>query len=120
MTTPTTANQAKLNALFEKGLPVEISNVMGQAIKEVNDERNKEKVVKAKELILEALKLQEQMNTEERKFNEQKKKFDKSLGKLMNRINGMMQNKPLDQIEQEEKEAEKASEGGAAEEPAST
>lgn len=98
-----TNNTDKLDALFQKGLKPEISDIMGQAIKEVNDKRNEEKVESAKKLIIEAISLKEQMDAEERSFFSKKNEFDKKLGKLMNRINGMMQNKPLDQIEEEEK-----------------
>ena len=98
-----TNNTDQLNSLLkDEGLAPDIANIMGQAIKEVTDEENIQKVKRCKDLVLKARELQSEMNAAERQFNGQKRKFDKQLGKLMKQINGMITGKPVEDEDADE------------------
>lgn len=103
--TVSTQNTAKLDEILKNGLTPDIKDVMGQAIKEVTDEENLQKVERCKELVKKARALQNEMNAAERQFLGQKKKFDKQLGKLMKQITGMMSGKPVSEDDDDDEEA---------------
>lgn len=80
-------------------------NILSEALKEVNQEDNEKKKEACKNLIRQCLDLQKQMDEAERAFTTQKSKCDKQLGKLVNRLNNMANNKPLDDGEEKPEEA---------------
>ena len=71
--TNNTDNLDKL--LKDDGLDPAIADIMGQAIKEVTDEENVQKVKACKELVTKALGLQKEMNAAKRQFDGQTKKI---------------------------------------------
>lgn len=80
-------------------------DVLREALKEVAKEDPECR--KAEEMIRKALDLKRQMDDAERQFTSQKKKWDKELGKTLQRLNNMAQNKPLDEgIQNDDKEKE--------------
>jgi hypothetical protein len=104
-----TPNTSKLDELLKPHQ--EEFNVLQEALKEVSKEDAESRKGKAKEMIRKALDLKRQMDEEERKFNGQKKKWDKELGKTLQRLANMANNKPLDEgVEKEggEKNEEEA------------
>jgi len=109
MSTAKTTNSQKLDDLLGKGLPPEVSDIVGQAIKEVNDEQSAKKLEACKELLRSAIELEDQKKSAERRFQSEIKKFDKQLGKLINRIKGMMSGKTPEQMDEEDKESSEES-----------
>jgi vacuolar-type H+-ATPase subunit H len=60
--------------------------ILGEALKELQESRKKEALEKARELIKKAVELRQQAYKAEQEFNKQKKKFDDELGKLLNQL----------------------------------
>lgn len=91
----TTPNISKLDELLKPHQ--EQFNVLQEALKEVAKEDTETRKGKAKEMIRKAVDLKRQMDEAERTFTAQKKKFDKELGKTLQRLANMSNNKPLDE-----------------------
>lgn len=72
-------------------------DVLKEALKEVAKEDGETRKGKAKEMIRKAMDLKRQMDEAEKQFNGQKKKWDKELGKTLQRLQNMANNKPLDE-----------------------
>jgi hypothetical protein len=96
-------NIERLNDLFKDQVASQTS-VLQEALTEITKEQGEQKKENAKKLIKEALALQDQMNQAERQFNSQKKKWDKSLGKVLNRLQNMASGKPVTLEDEEEEE----------------
>ena len=60
-----------------------------------------------------ALDLKRQMDEAERTFTSQKKKWDKELGKTLQRLTNMANNKPLDEGIEKDKPEESSEESGS-------
>lgn len=101
-----TPNTSKLDDLL-KPHQTEF-NVLQEALKEVAKEDSESRKGKAKEMIRKALDLKRQMDEAERQFNSQKKKWDKELGKTLQRLSNMANNKPLDEGVEKEGDSQKA------------
>lgn len=81
--------------------------LFGEVVKEIKEERAKEAKVKAKEQLIKAMQLREQMVKAEKDFNNQKQKMEKELGKVMNQIQGILSGKcPEENSCDEEKKAD--------------
>lgn len=106
-----TPNTSKLDELL-KPHQTEF-NVLQEALKEVAKEDSEARKGKAKEMIRKALDLKRQMDEAERKFTSEKKKWDKELGKTLNRLNNMANNRPLEEGEEKEKESNQQNEDAA-------
>lgn len=86
-------------------------DVLKEALKEVAKDDPETRKGKAKEMIRKALELKRQMDEAERQFTSQKKKWDKELGKTLQRLANMTQNKPLDEgIQKDDGKEEESSE----------
>ena len=71
----------------------------------------RERTWRAEEMIRKALELKQQMDDAERQFTSQKKKWDKELGKTLQRLTNIANNKPLDDgIQNDDKEKETSEE----------
>lgn len=79
-------------------------NVLQEALKEVSEEDMETRKKSAKEMIRKALELKKQMDDAEKQFSSQKKKWDKELGKTLQRLQNMANNRPLEEGVKEEKE----------------
>ena len=82
----------------------EAVNVLQEALREVSKEDADKRKDSAKDLVRKALSLQNEMNAAERQFNGAKKKFDKELGKVIQRLTNMANNRPLDEGVKDEKD----------------
>ena len=84
-------------------------DVLKEALKEVAKEDSESR--KAKEMIRKALELKRQMDDAARQFTSQKKKWDKELGKTLQRLTNIANDKPLDDdIQNDDKEKETSDE----------
>lgn len=110
MATPT-QNTSKLDDLLKPHQ--EEFNVLQEALKEVAKEDSETRKGKAKEMIRKALDLKRQMDEAERTFTSQKKKWDKELGKTLQRLTNMANNKPLDEGIEKDKPEESSEESGS-------
>ena len=70
----------------------------------VSEEDMETRKKSAKEMIRKALELKKQMDDAEKQFSSQKKKWDKELGKTLQRLQNMANNRPLEEGVKEEKE----------------
>lgn len=86
------------------------ADLFSEVVKEIADERHKEAKARAKEHLVKAIQLREQMAKARKDFDAQDKKFEKELGKALNQIDGILSGKSPDE-EKEEKEC--ANEGEA-------
>ena len=86
------------------------SELFGEVVKEIQEERAKKAKEQAKEHLVKAMALREQMEKARKDFEGQAKKFDKELGKVLNQIQGILTGRNPDE-EKEEKEC--ANEGEA-------
>lgn len=86
------------------------SELFSEVVKEIQEERLKEAKVRAKEHLVKAIGLREQMEKARRDFANQEKKFEKELGKVLNQIQGILSGKNPDE---EKEESEGAKEGEA-------
>lgn len=64
-------------------------DVLKAAIEEITEERAEKLQADAKTLLIQAIELRQQIKQAEAQFNGQIKKFNKTLGKLLNRIEAM-------------------------------
>lgn len=106
-----TQNTSKLEELLKPHQ--EEFNVLQEALKEVAKEDTETRKGKAKEMIRKAVELNRQMEEAERTFNSQKKKFDKELGKTLQRLNNMANNKPLEDGVEKEGSEKNSEESGS-------
>lgn len=81
------------------------NDVLKEALKEIGEERSKNAKTKAKEQLLKAIELRQQMAAKKREFENQYKKFEKELGKVLGQLDAMASGKSLEETETEEKEA---------------
>jgi DNA replication protein DnaD len=68
-------------------------DLFSEVVKEIQEERTKEAKAKAKEYLIKAMQLREQMEKAKRDFDTQYKKFEKELGKVLNQIQGILTGK---------------------------
>jgi uncharacterized phage infection (PIP) family protein YhgE len=80
------------------------AGVLQEAIKEINEENNKQLKQKAKDLLVQAMDLRRKMDAASKEFRKQEQKFAKELGKLLNRIEQMAQGRSGEPEEEEKKE----------------
>ncbi len=83
--------------------------ILGEALKEVQELRKQEALNRARDLIKKAVELRQQAYRAEQDFNKQKKKFDEELGKLLNQLRVSVEQETQPAAEQppaEEKPAE--------------
>lgn len=104
------ANSEKLTEMLEFDAakrPTLTQELFGEVVKEIREERVKDAKVKAKEQLVKAMQLREQMSKAEKDFNSQKQKMEKELGKVLNQIQGILSGKcPEENQECEKKEEE--------------
>lgn len=87
-------NVGRLDTLFE---PHEKKlDILGEALKEISEERAEKRKDAAKELLRKALDLKDQKERGRKEFEGKSRKFDKELGKVMNRLENMAKGRPLD------------------------
>lgn len=84
------------------------NDLFGEVVKEIQQERHDEAKKRAKEHLVKAINLREQMEKARKDFEGQAKKFDKELGKVLNQIQGILTGKCPDE---EKEENESAKEG---------
>lgn len=77
------------------------NDVFQEVVKEITDERMKEAKVKAKEHLLKAMQLREQMERARKDFDALYKKSEKELGKVLNQVESMLSGKPVEEEQQE-------------------
>jgi hypothetical protein len=82
-------------------------DVFADVVKEINEERVKVVKTQAKEQLVKAMGLREQMTKAKKEFESQHKKMEKELGKILNQIQGILSGK-------EETEEEDSKEPSAA------
>lgn len=83
--------------------------VLGEALKEIKEEKAKEGKVRAKEQLLKAMQIREQMDKAAKEFNKQQQKMDKELCKILNQIEGNLKGQPVcEEDEEKDKECQKA------------
>jgi hypothetical protein len=79
--------------------------VLGEALKEIQEERAKEGKVKAKEQLVKAMQIREQMDKASKEFNKQQQKMDKELCKILSQIEGNLRGQAVcDEEEEKDKE----------------
>jgi negative regulator of genetic competence, sporulation and motility len=66
--------------------PKVTEEIFKEVMSEIRKERSDKAKAKARELIVKALDLQEQMEKAEKEFRSQKAKFEKELGKILNQL----------------------------------
>jgi hypothetical protein len=89
-------NSEKLASLLEFDAakrPTLTQELFGEVVKEIKEERAKDAKAKAKEQLVKAMQLREQMSKAEKDFNGQKQKMEKELGKVLNQIQGILSGK---------------------------
>lgn len=94
---------------FDPTVELSVSgNVLGEAIKEIQEERALKVKAKAKEQLLKAIDLQTKMKVAKRNFEKEAKKFDKELGKVMKALEAMSKGEevPPEEENKEEKKEE--------------
>lgn len=84
------------------------ADLFAEVVKEIKEERGKEAKAKAKEHLVKAMALKEQMDKARRDFSAADKKFEKELGKMLNQIHGMLSGKSPEEVEEESKEKDPA------------
>lgn len=105
MTDNTGKNTQRLEEMLKPHLKE--FDVLKEALREVSQEEAEGRKGKAKDLIRKAMELDRQMKDLKAKFNGETKKFDKELGKTLNRLQNMANNRPLDAGEGEGEDGEK-------------
>jgi len=104
------ANNAHIDKLsnmlgFDPAKKVSITkDAFADVVKEIQEERMTEVKLRAKEQLVKAMQLREQMHKVDRDYQNQKKKFEKDLGKILNQITGALSGKSQEEIEEQEKE----------------
>jgi len=76
------------------------SELFGEVVKEIQEERQKEAKARAKEHLVKAMQLREQMEKARKDFEGQYKKFEKELGNILNQIQGILTGKPCESQEE--------------------
>lgn len=66
------------------------ANLFSEVVKEIADERHKEAKARAKEHLVKAIQLREQMAKARKDFDAQDKKFEKELGRVLSQIQGIL------------------------------
>lgn len=79
-------------------------NVFGEALKELQEESDKQVKEQAKGLLAAAIDLRKKMNERQRTVQSEVKKFDKELGKVLNKIEAFSKGSSLAEVEAQEKE----------------
>lgn len=74
---------------FDPGSKSPGADVFNEVLQEVKKERAEQQKARAKEIVLEAIKIQEEQKKLKNQFEAQNKKFEKTLGKLLNRLEAM-------------------------------
>jgi len=87
------------------------ASVLQDALKEITEERNEGLKEEAKKLLLEAIAIRREKKTIENQFNAASKKSDKTLGKLLNRIEAMANGKPAPVEDESESSDDESSSG---------
>lgn len=87
------------------------SELFSEVVKEIQEERSKEAKVRAKEHLLKAMGLREQMDKAKKDFDSQYKKFEKELGKILNQIQSILSGKPCCDEEKEDCEEKECKDG---------
>ena len=80
------------------------AGVFTEALKELQEESDKQVKEQAKGLLAKAIDLRRKMNERVRTVNSEVKKFDKELGKLLNKIEAFSKGSSLADMEAQEKE----------------
>jgi len=99
------SNAEKLTTLLDfdpAKRPTLTQELFGEVVKEIKEERAKEAKTKAKEQLVKAMQLREQMAKADKDFNGQKQKMEKELGKVLNQIQGILSGKCPEECEKEE------------------
>lgn len=78
--------------------------VLSEALKEIQEERAKEGKVRAKEQLVKAMSIREQMDKAKKDFDKQYQKMDKELCKILNQIEGNLRGQPCEEDKEECKE----------------
>lgn len=74
--------------------PSATSELFGEVLKKIKEERADIAKKRAEDLLRQALELNEKRIAAKRAFESQDKRFDKELGKLIGRIDGMINGRP--------------------------
>lgn len=82
-----------------------------EVVKEIQDEKLKEAKVKAKEHLLKAMTLRQQMVKVRKDFDKQWNQHEKELGNIMKQIHGIMSGKPAEEATEECAEKKECAEG---------
>lgn len=88
-----------------KGFPMS-DELFKEVLEEVNEGRKEEAKKRARDLLTQALDIREQMVKAERAFTGQQKKFQKTLGKLLNRLEAQLRNQPPPKEEDDKEEGD--------------
>lgn len=97
-------NADKLATLLEFDAakhPTLTQELFGEVVKEIREERVKGAKIKAKEQLVKAMQLREQMSKAVKDFNGQQQKMERELGKILNQIQGILNGKCPDENQNE-------------------
>ena len=111
--TANTANADKLQSLLDFDAakrPTLTQELFAEVVKEIQEERAKDAKVKAKEQLVKAMQLREQMAKAKKDFEGQHNKMEKELGKVLNQIQGILSGKCPEENQECEKKDEKKEE----------
>jgi hypothetical protein len=101
------SNVEKLQELLQfdpaKRHPVS-QQLLGDALKEITEEREKAAKAQAKEFLLRAVNLVQEWDKKRKEFQSMERKFEKELGKLMKQINALAAGQEAPDEEGEEKQ----------------
>lgn len=101
-------NSDKLQELLEfdpAKRPTLTQELFSEVVKEIREERAKDAKTKAKEQLVKAMQVREQMVKAKKEFEGQYNKMEKELGKTLNQIQGILSGKcPEENQECEKKE----------------
>lgn len=103
------ADVDKLKEMLGFDPSVELSvpaGVLGEAIKEIQEERKAKVMVKAKEQLVKAIELQGKMKQVKKEFDSQTKKFEKEFGKVMRGLEAMAKGEELPEEEKKDEPCE--------------
>ena len=81
--------------------PTLTQELFAEVVKEITDERVKTAKIKAKEELVKASQLREQMVKVKKEFENQYNKMEKDLGKMLNQIQGILSGKPPEEEKEE-------------------
>lgn len=83
-------------------------SVFDEALKEIQEEKDKATKVKAKEMLQKAIDIRMKMDEIDKQYNANRNKFNKELGKLMGKIEAFSRGESPAAIEAKEQEAKEA------------